>query len=343
MQEFYYGIDNLRKVLKENLVSKYLLVSDSSFPYLCIHDYFKKLNIPYIQFDDFQPNPLHDDVDKARAIYEKSDCNVIVAVGGGSSIDVAKCIKFDSEKPTTIIAIPTTAGTGSESTRHIVVYKDGKKESLGNVDNIPNIVIFEPRVLETLPLFQKKCTMLDALCQSIESYWNINATNESRAFAKQAIQLIIDYMDSYINDNDLEAAKMIMKAANLSGQAINITQTTAPHAMSYKITSMYKIPHGGAVAICLPQVWKAMLNLANAQQLTMFNDIAQIIGKENSTEAIQWFVDMLAKYDMPYPKANDRNNEINILVESINLVRLKNNPIQFDSNQIRQMYEEIVI
>ncbi len=342
MQKFYNRIENLEKVLHELKASKFLLVCDSSFSFLNIKDEIERVDIPFVKFDGFDPNPLHDDADKGRAIFEEEKIDVIVAVGGGSSIDVAKCIKLDSGREATIIAIPTTAGTGSESTRHIVVYRDGKKESLGTLNNIPEIVIFEPRVLKTLPVFQKKCTLLDALCQGIESYWSVNANVESRPLSSEAIKLIIANMEAYIEENDDVAAVNIMKASNYAGQAINITQTTAAHAMSYKITSMYRIPHGGAVAICLPQVWRKMLSTENINLKNTFSEIAAIMGFEKITEAITWFEELLNQYEMPYPKASDYNKELEILTDSVNPVRLKNNPVQFTSEELKDMYTRIL-
>lgn len=347
-QEFFNGIESLSKILKEKTVDKFLLVCDSSFPFLSIREQIDSLDIPFIKFDSFQPNPLHDDADKGRKVLEDNNLRLIVAVGGGSSMDVAKCIKFDSGRDVTIIAIPTTAGTGSESTRHIVVYRDGKKESLGNPSVIPDIVIFEPKVLKTLPVFQKKCTMLDALCQGIESYWSVNANDESRAISGKAIRMIVENMDSYVLKNDDMAAERIMAAANLAGQAINITQTTAAHAMSYKITSMYGIPHGGAVAICLPVVWKRMIacldsgEYSNNNLSSLLSDIAGYLGFDSPLAALNWFDEMLNKYDMPYPEAHDYEAELQILTEAVNPVRLKNNPIQFTSEELKEMYRSIL-
>lgn len=347
-QVFLKGMENLPKILREKGVDKFLLVCDTSFPFLSIRGQIESLDIPFIKFDSFQPNPLHDDADKGRKVLEDNNLKLIVAVGGGSSMDVAKCIKLDSGKDVTIIAIPTTAGTGSESTKHIVVYRDGKKESLGNPSVIPDIVIFEPKVLKTLPVFQKKCTMLDALCQGIESYWSVNANDESRAISGKAIRMIVDNMDSYVLKNDDMAAERIMAAANLAGQAINITQTTAAHAMSYKITSMYGIPHGGAVAICLPVVWKKMIDCLNRDKIfdsnlsCLFSDIADYLGFDSTLAAINWFDDMLRKYEMPYPKARDYEAELQTLTDAVNPVRLKNNPIQFTSEELKEMYRSIL-
>lgn len=340
-QLFYKGIDNLERLLKKKNVSQYLLVCDSSFPFLSIKESIESIKIPHFQFDGFSSNPLHDDARKGLKILSENNIKTIVAVGGGSSMDVAKCIKLDTEKnDIEIIAVPTTAGTGSESTRHIVVYENGKKQSLGNESVIPNCVIFEPIVLKTLPLYQKKCTLMDALCQCIESYWSINSNEVSKPLSLHGMELIRDNMDRYILNNDETSYEPIMKAANLSGQAINITQTTAAHAMSYKLTSLFGLPHGHSVGICLPYVWEKMLNHEELKDI--FKQIADTLGFSISEEAIEWFKDKLKEYELYYPVSEDYERDIKVLTESVNPVRLKNNPVQFNEKELEELYREIV-
>ena len=272
-QRILSGIGCLEAALKELGTRKYLLVRDSSYPYLSIRNYIDALPAPHVVFDGFSSNPLYEDVCKGVALFNREGCDTIVAVGGGSAIDVGKCIKlfskmepeqnflFQGYKDTGVplIAVPTTAGTGSESTRYAVIYYQGKKQSITHDSIRPPIAILDSSVLKTLPLYQKKCTMLDALCQGIESWWSVNSTQESKGYSRLAVETILENMDAYIRDNDEKAAEKILLAANFAGRAINITQTTAPHAMSYKLTSLYGLPHGHAVAMCLPEVWEYML------------------------------------------------------------------------------------
>ena len=141
-QIIYNGIEHLSEVLQGS--KKVLLVTDSSFPFLNIKNEVEGISIPYVKFSDFTPNPLYEDVCKGVELFNAEECDTILAVGGGSSLDVAKCIKLycrmskdtlylDQEYKDTgvkLIAIPTTAGTGSESTRYAVIYYDGKKQQL---------------------------------------------------------------------------------------------------------------------------------------------------------------------------------------------------------------------
>ena len=362
-QTIFSGIEHLTEALEGS--SKFLLVCDSSFPFLSIKNDIESISIPYVVFSDFTPNPLYEDVCKGVDLFNITKCDTILAVGGGSSLDVAKCIKLyckmsddklyleQDYKDTGIrlIAIPTTAGTGSESTRYAVIYHDGKKQSVTHESIIPNVAILEPKVLKTLPLYQKKCTMMDALCQGIESWWSVNSTNESKEYSKIAVETIMKWWKEYIFENTEESAKHIMEAANYAGRAICITQTTAPHAFSYKITSMYKFPHGHAVAVCLPEIWDFMLShlelcidkrgkeyLANT-----FNQIAQSMGSTTPQDAVSCFRKMMKEMELSNPVATDKEKDLEILANSVNPVRLKNSPVELGVPAIRKLYSIIII
>jgi alcohol dehydrogenase class IV len=258
-----------------------------------------------------------------------------------SSINYLKQEKKDTGIP--LIAIPTTAGTGSESTKHAVIYYEGKKQSISHPSIVPDIAILEPSSLKTLPVYQKKCTMLDALCQGIESWWSVNSNDESIGYSKKAVQMIIDNWKAYIFDNTDEAAVKIMEAANYAGRAINITATTAAHAMSYKITSMYNLPHGHAVAVCMPEVWGYMLDHTDdcidsrgADYLrNTLSDISEMFSLDS-------FKQLMTDLAMEYPVSTNKDADVNLLTESVNPVRLKNNPVALESKVLHEMYERIV-
>ena len=361
-QVIYKGIKHLGEAL--NGASKVLLVCDDSFPFLNIKKDIGSIDVPHVVFSDFTSNPLYEDVCKGVDLFQITKCDTILAVGGGSSIDVAKCIKLycqmsrsdiylNQEYKDTgvkLIAIPTTAGTGSESTRYAVIYYEGKKQSVTHDSIIPDVAILEPEVLKTLPLYQKKCTMLDALCQGIESWWSVNSNDESKQLSKEAVETIMGWWHEYIFDNTDESAKHIMHAANLAGQAICITQTTAAHAFSYKITSLYKLPHGHAVAIGLPEIWEYMIGhmdkCLDARGIgylqNVFNDIANAMNRPSPAQAIVKFRQMLSEMDIKNPISDNRSSDISILSSSVNPIRLKNNPVELDKETIVSIYEAIV-
>ncbi len=299
---------------------KLFLVCGKSFDKLKFADYVKSLNP--IRFSGFRPNPLYEEVMDGVEIFTKSQCDTILAIGGGSAIDVAKAIKYYSKSNVEIIAIPTTSGTGSESTHFSVIYRDGVKQSVADLSLLPEIAILEPATLINVPEYTRKATMLDALCHAIESYWSRKSTKESRTFALSAIKIILENKISYLLNEQEGNAKMLI-AANLAGQAINITTTTAAHAMCYKITSLYDLAHGHAAALCLPEVWK--VNKTEIPGIT-----------------VDEFTKLFEELELTHPKAENKEKELMILVDSVNPQRLSNNPVELDKNTIRYMYERII-
>ena len=345
-------IELMNNIFETENISKVLLVCDSAFDYLQTKEEYLKMNVPYVIFNQFTPNPLYEDVLKGVEILRSNECDAIVAIGGGSSIDVAKCIKLYSamddsklyleqeckENDVTLIAIPTTSGTGSESTRYAVIYYDGKKQSVTHDSIIPKYAILDYRNLVTLPVYQKKCTMLDALCQSIESWWSVNATDESKAYSVKALSMIVSNMKAYLA-NETEGNTNMLIAANYAGQAINITQTTAAHAMSYKLTSLYGVPHGRAVFMCLPHIWSYM----NDKQVLpdVFVEIARVLGYETVPEAIDYLLKINEELFEDNKVTMDAN-DLEVLTVSVNPVRLKNNPLALSENEIRDLYKRLM-
>lgn len=349
----------------QNNIKKIFLVCDSSISLLKIGNYFKKLTerigINIIYFSDFQPNPLYDSVVNGVSLFNSSYCDIIVAVGGGSAIDVAKCIKLYSNMnhsqnylnqniiPNDIpfLVVPTTSGTGSEATRYAVIYYNGEKQSISHVSCIPGTVIFDSSVLKTLPVYQKKSTMLDALCHAVEAFWSINSNDESKEYSRTAIKMIVENKNSYIANDDTANFNML-KASNFAGKAINITQTTAGHAMCYKLTSLYNIAHGHAAALCNIMLWPYMLRntkkcidvRGESYLCTAFNELGRIFGGKDAEDGCTIFQNIVQEFEMTFPKADEKDYDI--LTKSVNLLRLKNNPVALDEQSINMLYHQIL-
>ena len=200
----------------------------------------RKIKIPVNPTIEFAENLLK----------EAKNCDEIVSIGGGSTIDVGKFLAFSLNKKHT--AIPTTAGSGSEVTKFAVFIKGGEKISWENDKLIPDKFILDPSLVVSLPPHQTASGGLDALCQAIESYWSPLATKESKYYSIAAIILVMDNLEkSYKEPENEELRKYMLWAANFSGRAINITRTSICHAVSYPLTIHYKIPHGIACALTL--------------------------------------------------------------------------------------------
>ena len=357
--------NELDHYFETNSVKKIFLVCGNSIGKLPLDSYFQNLEkrkgISVVYFQNFTPNPRYEEVVKGVALFQQSGCDLIAAVGGGSAMDVAKCIKLYSNmepgenyltqaitpSSTKFLAVPTTAGTGSEATRYAVIYYQGEKQSISDESCIPSAVLMDPSVLKTLPDYQRKATMLDALCHGMESFWSVHSTEESRQYSRQAIQKILKNRDSYLQ-NDASGNAGMLYAANLAGKAINITQTTAGHAMCYKLTSLYGISHGHGAALCVTKLWPYMQ--AHLERCIdprgenyiqeIFTEIAHTMGYGSTEEgiaALQTFYDNL-KLSSPVPSKQDYD----ILKHSVNPERLKNNPIALDEDAIDYLYHQIL-
>ena len=194
------------------------------------------------QFRDFRENPLLDDVLTGIAMFNKSDADLIIAIGGGSVIDMAKLINVFSNckkdvqkvirgeeeqfKSIPLVAIPTTAGTGSEATHFAVAYIDKMKYSVAGYALLPKYVILDSYLTYKVSSYLAACTGMDTLSQAVESHWNVNSTKESILFSKKAIEICVNHLVNAVNGN-LSSRDNMMQAAFYAGKAINITKTTA--------------------------------------------------------------------------------------------------------------------
>ena len=280
------SITMLPQILRKEGSKKPMIVCDF-YEYLSCREYIESLNYDFVLFKGFSPNPKYEQVAAGVKLFKEKNCDIIISIGGGSAIDTAKNIKLFSAldeangpyvkqefvySPIKHICIPGTAGTGSDSTRYSVVYYEGEKFSVTHDCIVPDYVILDTSLLKTLPLFQKKCTVLDALSQCIEAIWSVNTNEKCREYAIEGMQLIFKNMMPFLRNED-EALHNMQIAANLSGKAINISQTTAGHALSYKLTSLYKLPHGYSVALCLPKVWRYMNDVENARRAVEMEEL----------------------------------------------------------------------
>lgn len=355
----YAGLDlwfmNKKKVL--------LVCGESINNYTELNHKLLEINVPVVRFSDFHPNPQYDSVVKGVELFRAEKCDGIMAVGGGSAMDVAKCIKLYSNMPGSgengsflrqeivandipLLAMPTTAGTGSEATRFAVIYYEGKKQSITSQSIIPSTVLIDPRVLKTLPLYHKKATMCDALCHAIESYWSVKSTEESKLYAKLAIEGVLSNMEGYLNNTDEGNAGMLLAAHN-AGKAINISQTTAGHAMCYMITSLFGFAHGHSAMLCNRVLFLWMVdNLDKCvdprgrEYLEQtLDDLGAILGGKDAQSGAKKLEEILFSLQLETPVIT--KEKMVILQNSVNPVRLKNHPIALDNSTIALLYSMI--
>lgn len=363
--ENYRGLDEW---IRETGCKRILMVCDGSIWYqkeFNAHlEEIDKLGVEMIGFRDFQPNPLYENVQAGVKLFREEQCGALIAVGGGSAMDVAKCIKLYSnlsgngengswlsaeyvENDIPFLAMPTTAGTGSEATRFAVIYYDGKKQSVTSESFIPDTVLMDPNTLITLPPYQKKATMCDALCHAIESFWSVNSTDESKEYSKAAIQGVMKHMDGYLNNTEEGRAGML-RAANMAGKAINITQTTAGHAMCYKITSLFGCAHGHAAILCDRVLFSWMVRNTDkcidprgeVYLKNTLDEIGRAMGCGNGATGAEKMRSIFDTLELEVPTATAEQYEE--LKTSVNPVRLKNHPIALDEETIDKLYHEVL-
>ncbi len=362
-QKEYFGhgsIKYIKKIMqKEKIKNIFIVAGKKSFELSGakrkLKLIFKKYNVKI--FDDFSPNPTIEDIKKGFKKFEKDNFDIILGVGGGSSIDTAKAIKlfyFEKYKENIpLVAIPTTSGSGSEATYFIVYYDKKKKISDGKRDlTLPEISILDPSLISSLPKKIKASTAMDAFGQAIESYWSINSTNESKKFSRKAIKLLMKNIHNSVNDNDKKANKKLMLASNLSGKAINITKTTACHAVSYPLTSYFGIPHGHAVMLTIPKMleYNSEINEKNCKDKRGSNyvkktikEILAIIRTSNIVEGKDKIEKLMLEVNLEIKLRNlgISKSDFDTIINNINLKRLKNNPRILNEEDLKNIIKEI--
>lgn len=300
-------------------------------------------DIQVIEFDDFTENPKKEDVDKGVSLLEKAAPDAIIAVGGGSVMDMAKLIRFYADCRIPLLAIPTTSGTGAESTQFAVCYIDGVKFSVSDPSIIPDMVILYPPFTYANSRYLTSCTGFDALAQAIEAYWNINATEESDLFAINAIKQIYPVLGKEVLTAEDRSA--LMRGANDAGRAINITRSTVPHALSYTLTSLYGYPHGHAVALSFPFFLKYYLE--GQENGYRGNDYENYMVKMNRLRtlldvgnkpylAMKQFIHRLG---LGYDANRDFDDQV--VAKGLNLERAGNTPIAIDEKVILSAVKSI--
>lgn len=237
-------------------------------------DAFDKADVKYCVYDKTVANPTTDTVEEALAIYKENNCDCIIGFGGGSSMDCAKAVGVRVARPNThlsklggilkvhaklplLIAIPTTAGTGSETTLAAVIVdaKTRHKYAINDFPLIPRYAVLDPKVTLTLPASITATTGMDALTHAVEAYIGNSTTPGTRKDAIMATELIFANLDTAFNDGtNVTARKNMLKAAYYAGCAFTKSYVGYVHAIAHSLGGEYNVPHGLANAVILPMV-----------------------------------------------------------------------------------------
>ena len=324
------GEGSLKKapeVLKEKGLSRPLVVTDNGIHQLgLLNPLFEALNaekVEFAYFHDVVANPTIKNVEDGLKIYLENKCDSIIAVGGGSAMDAAKMIgaravrlKKTVEKMKGIlkvgkalpflIAVPTTAGTGSETTLAAVIVNQDThhKYACNDPHLIPKLAILDPTLLVGLPPKITSTTGMDALTHAVEAYIGHSNTRKTRVSAILAVKLINNNLyDSYKDGKNLEARKNMQNAAFLAGVAFTRAYVGYVHAIAHSLGGKYNVPHGLANAIILPYVLEAFGKKAHKKlaELAFYLSLSEKddTKAEATAKFIGWVRQMNKSMDIP--------------------------------------------
>lgn len=249
-------------------------------------------------FDSVIPDPPMTIIEEGVKFLENKACDVVVALGGGSSIDAAKSIVYmagrleekqnpDDSKKITLIAIPTTSGTGSEVTKFAVVTdsETGVKIPLIDESLMPDIAILDPELVKTAPPFITADTGMDVITHALEAYVSETASDCSDCLAEKAAELAFEYLPkAYRNGFDIKARDKMHRASCLAGMAFNLVNLGLNHGIAHALGAIFHIPHGRANALVLPYVIEFNADMAREaakhsnDSAKKYQKLARIIG-----------------------------------------------------------------
>ena len=306
--EILHRCEELPDTLKQHKIKKTLIVTDPGIV-ACglitkITSVLAKEKISYSVYDQTSANPTVRNVEEALALYQKEHCKALLAIGGGSAMDCAKALgaRIACPKKTLgqlkgtlhvlhriplLIAVPTTAGTGSENTLAAVITDSEKKHKyvLNDFVLIPRYTILDAELTYSLPPHLTATTGMDALTHAVEAYIGRSTTKETREKALLAVKTIYQNIETAYHDGHNHAARdQMLNAAYLAGFAFSRSYVGYVHAVAHSLGGQYNIPHGLANAVLLPEVLESYGSCIH-QKLHMLGCAAGVCTEQDSIKA----------------------------------------------------------
>lgn len=275
------GIEKLPSIFEKENIDSVLLITDQSIRSFGItkplEDLLSSKGIKLAVYDKTVPNPTDINVNEALALYKENNCKALIGFGGGSSMDCAKAVGALVSNPNKsllkmagilkirkpivpLFAIPTTAGTGSETTLAAVITDSETRHKyvINSFPLIPKYAVLDAEATRTLPKSLTATTGMDALTHAIEAYIGRSTTKDTREYSEKAVKLIFENIKTaYEDGNNLEARKNMLYASYLAGSAFTVSYVGYVHAVAHSLGGKYNTPHGLANAVLLPYVLEA--------------------------------------------------------------------------------------
>ena len=272
------SVKKLPEIILREKCGNVLIITDGQIMKLGLTRRLEKAltdsGIPYTIYDGTVANPTTENVADALALYRENGCDAIIGFGGGSSMDCAKAVGARAVKPKQslaqmkgilkvhkklplLMAVPTTAGTGSETTLAAVITdaQTRHKYAINDFPLIPRYAVLDPKVTLSLPPFVTATTGMDALTHAVEAYIGNSTTHGTRKNAQMAVRLIFENLDTaYTNGSDIDARRNMLHASYYAGCAFTKSYVGYVHAVAHSLGGEYNVPHGLANAVLLPYV-----------------------------------------------------------------------------------------
>jgi alcohol dehydrogenase len=325
------------------------------------------------EWHNFSENPSFEELTEGLVALAESDADTVLGVGGGTALDLAKmmCAFAESEinevrstierqteikaRRMKLILAPTTSGSGSEATHFSVVYLDGQKFSVRGPALRADLIFVDPNLTASTTPRQRAISGLDALSQAIESLWSVRSTVKSRRIAKRSLRLIWPALKGFAGSSGREFARDLSWGSHLAGRAIDITQTTAPHALSYHLTSFYGVPHGNAVALLLgafidfhqeaSHAPSSNLSPRESRQLARVTQLVRSrLGIPNSETAADFFKALLSSLGLAsslHEVGAGNKDQLIAMVKSVNSERMANNPVPASEEELLRILQKL--
>lgn len=342
--ELIEGVDSVKKLpakIKELGYDSVLIVTDSVLMSLGLVDGLidglKAENVKVSLFDKTVPNPTIDNIEEALGMYNENGCQAIIAFGGGSPMDCAKGVGARVARPNkqipqmkgllkvlkktpTLFAIPTTSGTGSETTLAAVVTNSETHEKypINDFVLIPHYAVLDPTLTMGLPKHITSTTGMDALTHAVEAYIGNSTTKETREMARKATKLIFENLTkAYDDGKDLEARDNMQHASFYAGVAFTVSYVGYVHAIAHTLGGFYHVPHGLANSIILPYV----LDYYGESAYKKLAELADVVGidggseEEKAKKFIQAIRDMNKYMNIPEKVSGIKEEDIPTMVE----------------------------
>lgn len=336
----YDAPHELVSLLKKHEVKSILMVSDQSLVKLKLVDPFITLceqhNISVILYDKVVPNPTLDNVEEGYALAVRHNVKWLVAIGGGSVMDAAKAIGVKMVRKTPLkklkgilkvikpipplVCIPTTAGTGSETTVASVLSDPLTKEKFAISDPalFPHTAILDPTLLQSLPPFILASTGMDALTHGIESFLNQNHTKQSKQDALDSMEIIFKHLLKAYQEHSLFDKEQMLWASFLAGRSFTRAYVGYVHGLAHQLGAFYHVPHGVANALLLPHVLRAYGSSIHPQLASLyarFIDSDTTLSLSSQAQAfIEIIEDMNEKMNIPKVVESLIDEDIDVIV-----------------------------